>query len=1052
MLSMLQENLRKKKTNCSSPRPKQSRADNTNEGDSILRKHSMIEIHLRNQPHVTKTNVASLPNEEMLFTTHIFKDFILSWYSSISSHQQVPEELLTHLRYLFQMFKNHSKQFNINSTVHQIFSEVQKHVSQFRISTLKLKQLPLNSCSTIVDVYGHYFEIHQATQNQSFMEDYFREVVNLLLLFLLPSDIYRYSAGKSLLQEIIACNVFISLVDLLSDPDTLNDIIVWLTDPLTDDNLSSETIFHSSEQNYNIEKQISVEDFNLETKPIICKDVTIERKTRNKLPDDSEYTKDDDVLYNSSDSDDQKVFHTYSNVPTYLDFNGRKLQKSASVSALPNQQYFPSPPRPLLHHSKSSPILSQTEQLIVIDENTKNVHMTELGPSKLLKKVPSLTSLVSFQSIAPDNDDSELWFIDGEEDAQDGFVIAKDPGPVDDNLVLSNKQDAGFASDTFKMLHGMVDSALSKLPSIDVNSSDDCVESYDDGDGVFSNLMENLKSWKTSIEDELDDQFTNHTEPPSNDIVISEYNQSNWGHDFVKEQQKIFQTVFEVQQKDVTNHKKNVIKHSESLNTNLNTTYNSTLGDETAMQKRAMYSESKRKFKSTVLEDLPSLNLHKERSIWIQSMLIVDTETMKDERNITKDYTLYIIKYQALIWRGDEHPKEPETRLLKRRFREFTNLQSRLELNPHLKPLLKGMKDVPRKLQLVNRMNEDVVLQRKLSLERYLQNLCSISAICSSSEFQEFIAVEGDTHIEFVKKATEIVPRIDKFFLRGMSGIMGTLKSKLPSSTMLPENQALMNTDHEEHLNHLSRSMSEMPTSPFSGIEISRPQRSYAFRPRDSSVEKNIDVLVKGFLENRVTNSSTEEDKENVMEQYDTTTGRQAVFQLPENNKNELNYAEIPLADAFMCLLCEAMHDYGNWIVKETTQQIIAIAFGKLINKLLEDVVNELVNEGMCARYIQLIRQALWPNGQLISKRNTPKTDEEKEHSRQLAFQRVKEFMPGIVTYGVGEDELENCLLFVHASLQDPVLNRHLVFTLTELLIDALLPEVQDVNIREKLL
>ena len=43
------------------------------------------------------------------------------------------------------------------------------------------------------------------------------------------------------------------------------------------------------------------------------------------------------------------------------------------------------------------------------------------------------------------------------------------------------------------------------------------------------------------------------------------------------------------------------------------------------------------------------------------------------------------------------------------------------------------------------------------------QSLIEGDAVCNGPELREFLAYEGDSHIAFVKKATEInVPRIDK--------------------------------------------------------------------------------------------------------------------------------------------------------------------------------------------------------------------------------------------------------------------------------------------------
>ncbi|XP_033100792.1 sorting nexin-19-like isoform X2 [Anneissia japonica] len=1028
--------------------------------------------------------LCSLPNEEIRFRNHIFNDFILSWYTSLSLHQQVPDEFLVHITYLLKSFTNYSKKIDVYTTVNRILFELRKHLCQYRTSSLKLKQLPLNSRSTLADVYANHFNLHPAIQDQRFMEDYIRQVTNVLMWCLLPSHVYRCYTGNLLLQEILTCNVFISLTDLLSDPNTLNEIILLV---LNDNvSMSSDLLYlvGGLPESFD-ERSVQTEVKHKSSKDLKeCKNLSnqfvAKKQNTSNIPlvdgDNDQELKGEELRDNySSDSDDQKVLQTsqIASRPKSLDWINPKQQNS--LSAISQQGFPSSPTKPALYRSKSSPVISlppvkSTFKANIKSENSYVVPMTEMAPSVSLKRRASLTSLVSFQSIPVEEGDDELWFLEGEENVQDVFVIPKDPGRIgisgtqDDQLIMYGRPHEGFASDTLKMLHGMMDTALSKLPSMEANPA----EKIDEEDGVFTNIIENIKQWKTSFEDDLldeNDLVTNENKPSEkveslNGLVLPEGDdQSNWGHDFLNEQEKKAPSVSKTRHKDVK--QKEGLKHCNSLAVSHHQADDdSKSARETAADKRAKYGLSRSKTLA-VLEGVTDQysDIEKERSVWIQSMLIIDTETMKDQRNISKDYTLYCIKYQALIWKGDEQPTEAKTHLLKRRFREFTNLQSRLEENPRLKPLLKGIRDVPRKLQLVNRMSEDVVLHRKQSLERYLQNLCSIPAICSSREFQEFIAIEGDTHIEYVKKAPEIVPRIDKdsyfnelekFFMRGMSGIMGTLKSKLPSSTALPANPALAGVDQGDTSQHSdSAPETSTSTSPFAEVENSGPQRSYDFRARDTSVEKNVDVLLKSFLESKAREASI--DRATTREAIrQKSKPKEAKIQDVEDDKNELNYTEIPLADMAMCLTCEILHDYGNWIVKETTQQIVAVAFGKLLNKLLEDSVDELLKEDMCARYLRLIRKSLWPNGQLLSQQNPPKTDEEKETARRNAFHRVKDFIPGIVNQVVGEEELENCLLSVHASLQDPKLNRHLVFTLIDILLDAFIPGIEDPNIREK--
>jgi len=58
--------------------------------------------------------------------------------------------------------------------------------------------------------------------------DYFQGLIEGLLYLLLPQETYGCTPVGSLAQDLLANHVLIPLVSLLSDPDFVNQTIVWL--------------------------------------------------------------------------------------------------------------------------------------------------------------------------------------------------------------------------------------------------------------------------------------------------------------------------------------------------------------------------------------------------------------------------------------------------------------------------------------------------------------------------------------------------------------------------------------------------------------------------------------------------------------------------------------------------------------------------------------------------------------------------------------------------------------------------------------------------------
>ncbi|XP_033742273.1 uncharacterized protein LOC117328815 [Pecten maximus] len=190
--------------------------------------------------------------------------------------------------------------------------------------------------------------------------------------------------------------------------------------------------------------------------------------------------------------------------------------------------------------------------------------------------------------------------------------------------------------------------------------------------------------------------------------------------------------------------------------------------------------------KVNIFLDSDEVEVNKMEELELPNMLFVevaitDTETRQEMRSSTQ-YTLYNIQYDAL-YNTEANSLELRTRSVKRRFREFVNLQARLEDNEAYRKSLKDVKGPKRWLSLpFGNMDKRSVEGRRKSLEAFLKSLIQKLDICNGSELKEFLAYEGDGHIAFVRKAPEIsVPRIDKMFVKTMSDVfdkIGELSNK----------------------------------------------------------------------------------------------------------------------------------------------------------------------------------------------------------------------------------------------------------------------------------
>lgn len=108
---------------------------------------------------------------------------------------------------------------------------------------------------------------------------------------------------------------------------------------------------------------------------------------------------------------------------------------------------------------------------------------------------------------------------------------------------------------------------------------------------------------------------------------------------------------------------------------------------------------------------------------------------------------IYSVQYEGVYFdeKYDGVPRKVilRTTTIKRRFKEFLLLQSRLEAQGHLKPHLKGIKAPTRWLNL-SFSKSDAANTRRTNLERYLYQLCTHPVLGTTKELLQFMAYGDD--------------------------------------------------------------------------------------------------------------------------------------------------------------------------------------------------------------------------------------------------------------------------------------------------------------------
>ncbi|XP_067307231.1 sorting nexin-19 [Pseudorasbora parva] len=451
-----------------------------------------------------------------------------------------------------------------------------------------------------------------------------------------------------------------------------------------------------------------------------------------------------------------------------------------------------------------------------------------------------------------------------------------------------------------------------------------------------------------------------------------------------------------------------------------------------------------------------------EGPVIIQNLRITGTITAKEHRGTgSHPYTLYTVKYETAVDSDNPESLQPLAyHTVNRRYSEFLNLQTRLEEKPELRKIIKNVKG-PKKIfpELpFGNMDSDKVEARKSLLETFLRQLCAIPETANSEEIQEFLALNTDARIAFVKKPF-IVSRIDKIVV---NAIVDTLKTAFPRSEpqsptedMDAEPDGKMSTDKKSK----SRMRFSSKISPALNVSDMKPKVLYCC---DES-----STIFNGFLLNGLESFISEKERFEVNTPgFDADSERSgglgprwdmkictcAKAPLQSEPSFSDSVRETALSDQALNILCMILKDQWSWLCTENIQRTIRLLFGTLIEKWLEVGVINLTCTQYWVIYLRVLQEAIWPGGSLPAQPRPQRSPQQKEESKKEAQQCLMKLLPDLVCDMLGSEKYKTSWQTVVDSFQDPTINRHLVYCIWDLLIEFLVPELSDEDFQKTLL
>uniref|UniRef100_A0A8C9VE29 Sorting nexin 25 n=1 Tax=Scleropages formosus TaxID=113540 RepID=A0A8C9VE29_SCLFO len=149
------------------------------------------------------------------------------------------------------------------------------------------------------------------------------------------------------------------------------------------------------------------------------------------------------------------------------------------------------------------------------------------------------------------------------------------------------------------------------------------------------------------------------------------------------------------------------------------------------------------------------------------------------------------------------------------------------------------------------------------------------------------------------------------------------------------------------------------------------------------------------------------------------------------------------LAEPFFMLVGEIFELRGmfKW-VRKTLIALVQVTFGRTINKQIRDTVSWMFGEPMLVYYINVFRDAFWPNGKLAP-HNKVRSDAERRATKEKAQQKLLDNIPDALQNLVGQQNARYGIIKIFNALQEASANKHLLYVLMEMLLKELCPEMR---------
>lgn len=285
--------------------------------------------------------------------------------------------------------------------------------------------------------------------------------------------------------------------------------------------------------------------------------------------------------------------------------------------------------------------------------------------------------------------------------------------------------------------------------------------------------------------------------------------------------------------------------------------------------------------------------------------------------------------------------------------------------------------DFPRR-RVVMKLQSDFLHKRRLALEKYLRELLLLPDVCRSRELRSFLSQSAITpRAESLGNVEDKQDMITRFYNSVTDGMEDILGN-------IPVLDQLSTAGQ----NLLSAATNQLVTMPSLIAE-------------------------------------------------DPVTAAEAEAELNAFEKNELEPFVKPICDIFLEVF--ELNRGNNWLRGRAVVVVLHQLLGGTIERKVRESMRTLVQEDAILKYIAILKDSMWPGGK--KRESVPRTPAQKAKTRTEASLMLATLIPDVAGSVVGRLNAQAASRRIFATLNNPRLNAHLMFTLLDEVIDVVFGE-----------